>query len=81
MVLAPFFATLSAIIPKIQNYFWTQTAENTKGNLTNRLRCIYGTYFICYILKKGNFFYICLYNSAASDKEGFLDQDISYHMG
>lgn len=73
MILAPFFATLSAIIPKLQNYFIT-SSMNARDQ-TNRLRWISGENFICAILKKGNFFYICLYNFDDSKTRSFLDDN------
>lgn len=60
ITLAPFFATLSAIIPKIQNYFYT--GEKHIKESTNRLRWLEGDGFTCAMLRKGNLFYICLYN-------------------
>ena len=73
ITLAPFFATLSAIIPKIQNYFWT--GEKHMREQPNRLRWIEAEGFNCAILRKGNLFYICLYNYAEHKNIVFLDEE------
>jgi hypothetical protein len=61
MNLCPFFATMSAIIPKLNSYFMNST-HNFK-EYSNRLRQLQGKNFICYILKKGNFYYVGIYNN------------------
>jgi hypothetical protein len=60
MCIAPFFATMAAIIPKVQSYFYTSAMNYKEQN--NRLRMIYGGPFSCTILRKGNFYYICVCN-------------------
>ena len=60
-VIAPFFATMSAIIPKIQSFFWNN-AINAKEQ-TNKLKWFEADNFQCAILKKGNFFYLCICNN------------------
>jgi len=61
MVLAPFFATLSAIIPKITNYFVEN--QHAARDQQNRIKWINTHNFEIAVLKKGNFFYICLSNN------------------
>lgn len=73
MTLAPFFATLSAIIPKINSYFWNNTIH--AKDQTNRLRWIEGGAFVCAIVKKGNFLYVCLYNHTQDSTLKFLDEN------
>jgi hypothetical protein len=70
MVLAPFFATMSAIIPKIQTYF-VNNQQNAKEHL-NRVKWITSGNFNVTILKKGNFLYICLVNNLPGK---YLDED------
>ena len=72
MTLAPFFATLSAIIPKINSYFWNNLIH--AKDQTNRLRWIESEGFVCAIVKKGNFLYVCLYNSTHAKGVKFLDE-------
>lgn len=69
-VLAPYFASMSAIIPKLQSYFWDN--EKSAREQTNRLRWIEAENFQCSILKKGNFYYICMINSR--DGVQYLDE-------
>lgn len=61
MTIAPFFSTMSAIIPKVQSYYWNNNMN--ARDQTNKLRWINSENFICAILRKGNFFYICLTNT------------------
>ena len=69
-VLAPYFASMSAIIPKIQSFFW----DNERSSRENvvRLRWMEAENFQVAVLKKGNFFYICMINSR--DGVPFLDE-------
>lgn len=69
-VLAPYFASMSAIIPKIQSFFW-DNEKNARENV-NRLRWMEAENFQCAVLKKGNFYYICMINSR--DNVQFLDE-------
>ena len=71
MVIAPFFATMSAIIPKMQSLFWSNK-QNAKENV-NKLHWLEGENFACSILKKGNLYYICLDNFR---DEKFLDDPV-----
>jgi len=72
MTLCPFFATLSAIIPKINSYFWNNQMHFK--DQTNRLRWIQADEFVCAFVKKGNFLYVCLYNHNNITKVKFLDE-------
>ena len=72
MVMAPFFATMSAIIPKLSSYFWNNQ-QNAREQV-NRVRWIESENFCVAILKKGNFYYICLTNYKPSK---YLDDDNS----
>jgi len=71
--LSPFFATLSAIIPKILSYFW-DTNKNAREN-KNGIHMLRSSEFRAYFQKKGSLFYICLYNMASRCPKGsyFLD--------
>lgn len=60
-VIAPYFASMSAIIPKIQSYFWDN--EKNAKDQTNRMRWLHSDSFQLAVLKKGNFFYVCMINS------------------
>jgi vacuolar fusion protein MON1 len=71
ITLAPFFATLSAIIPKIQSYFCT-TQEESKSN---RLHSLTSGKFKCYFLHKGSLVYICMVNQNLKTHEGKTFQD------
>jgi hypothetical protein len=73
MAISPFFASLSAIIPKIQTYFWTGQNQHIRDQ-PNRLRWIEAGKFAAAILKKGNFFYVCLYNFTQNVSMRFLDE-------
>jgi hypothetical protein len=48
MMIAPFFATMSAIIPKMQSLFWSNKI-NAKENV-NKLHWIEADNFVCSIL-------------------------------
>jgi hypothetical protein len=61
---------MSAIIPKIQSFFWDN--ERSGRENMNRMRWMEAENFQCAILKKGNFFYICMVNSR--DGVQFLDE-------
>lgn len=73
MMLAPFIATLSAVIPKILNYFWDNKLD-ARSN-TNRISIIRSNKFNCHLLKKGNLIYVCLVSKheRGSIGEYFLD--------
>lgn len=45
MTLAPFIATISAIIPKIQSYFWDNNTDARQN--TNKLRTIVSDRYKC----------------------------------
>ena len=47
MMLAPFFATISAIIPKIQSYFWDNNKDARLN--TNMLQTITAKKYKCYL--------------------------------
>jgi hypothetical protein len=65
-VLAPFFATTSAIIHKVMSYFsFTNEREQS-----NRLRRIAGGRFDAVFMRKGNLIYICLINNKAALPNG-----------
>eukprot|EP00347_Sterkiella_histriomuscorum_P000651 403375021 len=70
MVMAPFFATMSAIIPKLQSYYWNNL-QNAKEQ-SNKLRWIETSQFCVAIVKKGNFYYICISNNRPAK---YLDDD------
>lgn len=71
-VLSPFFATVSAIIHKMQSYFVIK-AEREQSN---RLRWMSSNRFDCAYIRKGNLIYICIMTNKASIKTGeeFLDE-------
>ena len=76
--LAPFFATLSAVVPKIQNYFWDHTHDASKNN--NQLHVISSKQFKCHMLRKGSLIYMCLINlhlrsGNGGDDEFFIDDE------
>jgi hypothetical protein len=64
--LAPFFATLSAILPKIQSYFVTVAVKDQ----INRVLQISSKKFDFAVLRKGNLVYLCLSNSKAALTSG-----------
>jgi hypothetical protein len=72
-ILAPFFATMSAVIPKMQNYFWDGSVDARQNQ--NRLHVISSKHFKCHLLKKGSLIYICLVNLNVRASNGgyFLD--------
>lgn len=79
--LAPFFATLSAVIPKIQNYFWAHQ-DDVRQN-SNRLHVITSHQFKCHMLKKGSLIYMCLVNLHKKCSLGtyFIDELAAMPMG
>jgi vacuolar fusion protein MON1 len=79
--LAPFFATLSAVIPKIQNYFWAN--EDDVRTNSNRLHCITSGQFKIHFIKKGTLYYICLINQHKKCSMGtyFIDELATMPMG
>ena len=62
MVLAPFFATLSAVMPKIQSFFWDPEVHAKKN--TNQMQQLNAKGFLVNFLRKGSLIYICLYNQS-----------------
>ena len=80
-LLAPFFATISAVMPKIQSYFWDPSVHAKRNK--NKIHALRSKCFTAYFLKKGSLIYICLYNTAkrASDGKPFLDEREAYEMG
>jgi hypothetical protein len=71
-VLAPFFATVSAILHKVMSYF-VLVAEREQPN---RLRRISSAAFDAMFMRKGNLIYICLINNKAALPDGkqFIDE-------
>lgn len=70
--LSSFFATMSAIINKVQSYFVT-VAEREQSN---QLRWINSNKFDCAFLKKGNLIYMCLVNNrVGKPDEKFIDEE------
>lgn len=65
-VLAPFFATVSAIIHKVMSYF----ASANEREQSNRLRRIASGVFDAVFMRKGNLIYICLINNKAALQNG-----------
>ena len=62
MILAPFFATLSAVIPKIQSFFWDPEVHAKKNQ--NQIQQISAAGFQITFIKKGSLLYLCLYNQS-----------------
>ena len=60
MTLAPFFATMSAVMPKIESYFWDPTKHASQNK--NELHQLFADGFLVHFLRKGNLIYICLVN-------------------
>ena len=58
--LAPFIATFSAILPKLQSFFWS-TEQDASSN-TNQVLELGSIRFKCHILHKGALIYICVVN-------------------
>jgi hypothetical protein len=77
-VLAPFFATISAVMPKIQSYFWDPSVHAKENK--NKLHMVQAHGFTVCFLKKGSLIYICLYNTAQKTSDGkiFLDELEAY---
>jgi hypothetical protein len=73
-ILAPFVATLSAVMPKIQSYFW-DPAVHAKEN-KNKMHMLQSKGYLVCFLKKGSLIYVCLYNKAkrGPDGDSFLDE-------
>lgn len=73
-VMAPFFATLSAVMPKIQSYFWDPSVHAKQNR--NKLQMLRAKGFLVCFLKKGSLIYICLYNQGKrlANGEVFLDE-------
>jgi hypothetical protein len=72
-VLSPFFATVSAVIHKVQSYF-VLVAEKEQSN---RLRWLSSGIFDCAFMRKGNLIYICIVNNKPFLKNGqpFIDEE------
>jgi hypothetical protein len=70
--LSPFFATVSAIIHKLQSYY-VITAEREQKN---KLRWMSSSRFDCCFLRKGNLIYICIVTNKDALKSGgeFIDE-------
>ena len=62
MILAPFFATMSAVMPKIQSFFWDPEVHARKN--MNQLHQLNAQGFTVVMLKKGSLIYLCLYNQS-----------------
>ena len=60
MTLAPFFATMSAVMPKIQSYFWDPTKHASQNK--NEIHQLLADGFLVTFLRKGSLIYICLVN-------------------
>ena len=74
-VLAHEFAKLSAVIPKIQSYFWDGNQDARENR--NKLHVISSKNFKCHLLKKGSLIYICLVNlNARSSIKGYFLDDL-----
>jgi|LauGreDrversion4_2_1035121.scaffolds.fasta_scaffold1657071_2 hypothetical protein len=58
MNLAPFIATISAILPKIQSYFW-DNEKDARLN-ANQVHSFSSKSFRVYLLKKGSLIYMCM---------------------
>lgn len=58
MNLAPFIATISAILPKIQSYFWDNDQDARKNE--NKVHSISSASFRVYLMKKGSLIFICM---------------------
>ena len=83
MTLAPFIATMSAVMPKIQSYFWDPSKHASQNQ--NQIQQMIAKDFLVTFLRKGALIYICLVNqqrvcpgaSAQSDNDlakYFLDE-------
>ena len=70
--LSPFFATVSAIVPKIQSFFVTVAEREQK----NQLKWVASKNFDAAFLKKGNLIYICLITRKEHTLQGtqFIDE-------
>lgn len=73
ITLAPFFATLIAMISKIQHYYWDPSQDSRQN--TNRLHTVTSPMFKCYFMKKGALIYMCLTNLRIKNNIGsyFID--------
>ena len=60
MALAPFFATMSAVMPKIQSYFWDPNKHASQNK--NEIHQLIADGFLVTFLRKGSLIYICLVN-------------------
>lgn len=60
MVLAPFFATLSAVMPKILSFFWDPEVHACKN--TNQLHLLKADGYSIHVMRKGSLIYICIYS-------------------
>ena len=75
---APFFATLAAVIPKIQSFFWDYT-RNSREN-TNLIKVVKAQNFMVNFLHKGSLYYICVTNNKhiAPDSKGKSGDDTMF---
>lgn len=62
MTLAPFFATMSAVMPKIESYFWDPNVSARQNK--NQLHQLIAEGFNVTFLRKGSLIYICLVNQS-----------------
>ena len=71
-MLSPFFATVSAILHKIQSYY----VLHAEREQSNQLKWVTSRQFDCAVLRKGNLIYICLVNNRVklSSGEQFSDE-------
>lgn len=60
MTLAPFIATMSAVMPKISSFFWDPSQHASQNK--NELQQLLADGFRVYFLRKGSLIYICLVN-------------------
>ena len=60
MTLAPFIATMSAVMPKIESYFWDPNLHASQNK--NELHQLVADGFLVNFLRKGSLIYICLIN-------------------
>ena len=75
--LAPFIATISAILPKIQSYFW-DSAQDARQN-ENKVHTISSKDFKAFLMRKSALIYICMVSTHERCSLGgyFLD-DLSF---
>lgn len=76
MNLAPFIATMSAIIPKLQTYFWDN--RNHASQVKNRVKTFKAKNFMCVFIKKGALIYVALTSERKLDVKAskYLDDPV-----